>query len=256
MTPSSLYAREPNEGLQWNRDELDVQLSLRYFIENSEKTQFGPNAGKHSPLTQSDLSVQYPFFQDEKWGKLECYIGVSLFTHWDVPDRMNLLKECGYTFLERFRIEVGHLNILNIGRSNDGRGLSSYWAGGSVVFIEGGKLHVDGYGRYYLKSNLQASIQREFRKELESPLTAEVGVRARYLVSEYVYLALAPYLLFDDSFSPARLGTYALVHYEIGRHLRFVPDNVSLEFGGEYGINSDFRKDEKALWIRLNFELK
>lgn len=249
-----VYGFEPHELLQRDQeDRLRVELSGRYFLLNDQAVQIGkssPNA-----LSQFDTRLQYRLFENPGWGKFECYLGFSLLTHWDVPDRLDFAKECGYTFLETVRLEIGHLNMLNIGAAQPGRGLSAYWLGGSGRIMSTKSFELDSYVRYFPKSNLPAAVSGRLKPSKE-PLMFEGGLRAEYRAMRHLSLFAALYGYFDDSFTLARIGAYPGVQYYIGEHLRFIPDNISVEVSGNASANTKVDQKESAVWFRLIWSWK
>jgi len=248
-TALPVRAFEPDELLQWDQEErLRGEISLRYLMLNSQTVQI--NRGGPNALSKFDARFQYRLFENPGWGKFECYLGFSLLTHWDVFDRLDFAQECGYTFEEAIRLEIGHLQMLNIGASNRGRGLSSYWVGGSGRVLATEPLKLDGYLRYFFDSNLPAAIQKRL-ESAEEALTLESGLRIQYRLLPSLTLFGAPYLYFDDSLSLARVGVYHGIRYQIGEHLHFLPRSTALELGGNFAANTDFDRKETVGWFRL-----
>lgn len=255
VQPQYAEAADPAKGMQWDlEDPLNVQISIRGFILNNQEVHFGLIDKKGiRALQEIDLSVQYRLWENRKGDKLECYVGPSLSTHYDVPDRVETTWSCGYTLRENLRFEGGSTTHLNIGRSTPR--IAYWWVSANAKLIEKPNFFLDGYLRYSFDSELSARITTSGVSD-SRPLTVDSGITAKYRAGRYVYAFTSPYVFLDDSFSPARVGTYAGFQYRVGEHIGF-SKNISMELAGNYGTNfSPPSQDEKQVWLRFIWELK
>lgn len=245
---SQVHAFEPSDYLQWDQEpSLSASISLHGFAINDEPAQFNKPRSSVKSLTQWGIDFQYRLIEIPDWKtKLECYAGTIFLTHWDVPDRVRFKFECGPTFFDRYRIEFGNQKDLNIGISSSGRGIGANWIGASVKLTETDGLLLDVYGRYYINSTLPARLADRLVKSPDQ-IVSEAGIRVTYDLFKYVSIFTAPYIFFDNSFEPARVGAYGGLRFHIGK-LRYVPDGVHFELGGHYNANTDFKYDERQVW--------
>lgn len=248
VTP--VYALEPSEFIQWNQGQkMKVALGYRYFFFNDQPVQI-QSAGDNTALSQLDIQMQYRFFENNRWGKLEGYLGPSLLTHEDIYDRLNLTYGFAFTFWKDYRVEVGHERKLNIGTSNHDRGIALFWIGGSYKILDKKDIILDVYGRHYLDSNIPATISNKI--ERENRLEAEGGIRAVKRLNKFLEFILAPYLLMGEEKGLSRVGVYPSITYNAGKHFKFLPEGISVEVGAD--ISKDLvgdKRNQQNVWIKL-----
>jgi len=242
-------ALEPSGFIKWDQDQkISAMIGYRYFFLNDQPVQIGEN--KNDPaLSQFDIQLQYRFFEDHRWGKLEGYLGPSLLTHEDIYDRLNLTYGFAFT-LENYRIEMGHERKLNIGTSNHDLGISLFWIGGSYKILDKKEIMLDVYGRYFLDSNIPPTISN--RVQNENRLNAESGARATAHLNKFLEFTSAPYLLLGEDKGPSRIGIYPALFYKIGKHFKIIPEGISIEIGAD--ISRDLigdKRDQQNAWIKL-----
>lgn len=251
VTPARAF--EPSEFIQWNQDRaLRVGINYRYFFLNDQPVQVGKH-GSEPALSQFDIQMQYRFFEDRRWGKLEGYLEPSLLTHEDIYDRLNLAYGFAFTFLRNYRIEMGHERKLNIGTSNHDLGVSLFWVGGSYKILDKKDIILDVYGRYYLDSNIPSTISNQIKNE--NNLEAEGGARVTKRFNKFLEFTLAPYLLMGEDKGLSRIGAYPLFTYSIGKHFKVIPEGIGIEIGAD--ISRDIvgdKRDQQNVWIKLRWQ--
>ncbi|MBI2054532.1 MAG: hypothetical protein HYT39_00310 [Candidatus Sungbacteria bacterium] len=252
--PTLARAFEPTRLLQWNQEErLSANILGRYFLLNNRPVQRGTPESSSSAAWEYGLRLQYRILEVPSLGKLEAYADSEGFTHEDVFDSWQVLVQLGWT-LRNFRVSLGHLRELNVGRGNqhgDGRhGAFQLWVGPDVKVVDTEKWLVDAYGRYFIKANIQASVSN--RLDEGNAMLGEVGLHATYRLLPYLSLNASPYVLADDKVE--RLGVYPAVIFDVSKKLPFVPAGMSLELGGNFG--SSVHRREEVVWFGLNWKLK
>lgn len=263
-------AFEPTELLQWNQGlhfrsepllpepRLRVEISERFYYLHEAPVQIGGKKSDSKAVHEPEIRLQYRFLENPTLGKFEGYLASSFPTHEDVYDRLDFVWELGYTFLDRIRIEYGHLRGLNVGRANphrEGRhGVSHYWIGSSVKLHQSKDLLVDVYGKYYTFANTRATNSTTTVRD-ETAIKGEVGSRVYYRFLSHLILWGAPYALFDGGVE--RVGVIPGLRYNIGEHWKFIPKGISIEASANLAKNIS-KKDptENAAWFRIMWEFR
>ncbi len=252
---------EPSELLQWNQKErLTGSFSARYYFINDQPVQMGKfTVGGPNYLSRQDVRLQYRFWEGNI-GKVEGFVGTSLLTHWDVADRLHFTAELGYTFKDRIRLSLGHFGGLNVGIENyPARGITAQWLGVSGMIYKMDNISVVGYGRYYWYSKIPSQIGNRFGTGDDGNIASDIlktefGFQGLFKQGKWEF-DIAPYVYLNDSYKTDRIGTWASARYDM-RSLLKNKLPLKVEVGGNYNANTDFKKDEKQLWLRLILEFK
>jgi len=214
-----------------------------------QQVQIGhPSSGP--PLHRFDIRIQYRLLDDTGWGKTEFYLGPSYVTRQDVPDRLVAVGCLGHTLGDAFRLEGCHHRELNIGRSHPERGIAEWLAGASLKLIQTADFLADVYGWHYLKSNVGLDDPNQIKAG--DPIRWEVGSRVHYRLGRHFTVTVAPYVQLHDSFD--RIGVHPLLRANLGAMLPVLPRELAAEVGGNF--STDYQRDERALWLRLMWELR